>query len=355
MRVWFDVLTPKQVMFFKHAVDVLKEKDHELLCTGRNYRESVKLSKLKKFELKIVGKYGGSSKYDKLRASSSRIFDLAKEIDKFQPDLCVSFSSPEAARVTFGLGIPHITFSDSPHAFAVQRLTIPFVNYLLCPWIIPYSAWNNLGISKNQIIRYHALDPVAWIKRETRELNDRHLRKKYHLTKKNTIVIRPEESKASYMLDKNTNVNSILESIVEIFHGTTNILVLCRYQDQIRQFNEKYGNKIKVLENVVDGFELISVADIFVGGGGTMNAESALMGKPTISISPIKFYVDDYLVRTGLIHKVANSTQVVKLLGHILADNTFSFKQKNRAQRILNRMEDPTNKLMKIVDRFVTL
>jgi len=45
----------------------------------------------------------------------------------------------------------------------------------------------------------------------------------------------------------------------------------------------------------------------------------------------------------------------VKLLRHILDDNTFSFKQKNRAQRILNRMEDPTNKLMKIVDRFVTL
>ena len=29
-----------------------------------------------------------------------------------------------------------------------------------------------------------------------------------------------------------------------------------------------------------------------------MTAESALLGKPTISISPIKFYVDDYLVKT---------------------------------------------------------
>jgi predicted glycosyltransferase len=73
VRIWFDVLTPKQVMFFKHSVNLLKEKDHELLCTGRNYRECVKLSKLKKLDLKIVGKFGGSSKYDKLRASSSRI------------------------------------------------------------------------------------------------------------------------------------------------------------------------------------------------------------------------------------------------------------------------------------------
>jgi uncharacterized protein len=355
LRIWFDVLTPKQVMFFKHAVDVLKELDHEILCTGRNYSECIKLAKLKKFELKIVGKYGGSTKYDKLRASSIRIFDLAKEIEEFQADLCISFSSPEAARVTFGLGIPHITFSDSPHAYAVQKLTIPFVDYLLCPWIIPYSAWKNLGISKNQIIHYHALDPVAWISRETRTIDNGKLKKKYQLLKNNTLVIRPQESKASYLLGKESNVDNILESIIENFHNTTNILVLCRYQDQIRQFNEKFGNKIKVLKSVVDGLELLSIADVFVGGGGTMTAESALLGKPTISISPIKFYVDDYLVKTGLIHKVATPTQMVKLLRYMQSDDTFRSKQKNRAHHILNQMEDPANKLMKFIDRFVAL
>jgi predicted glycosyltransferase len=342
-------------MFFKHSVELLKEKDHEVLCTGRNYRECVKLSKLKNFELNIVGKYGGSSKYDKLRASSSRIFDLAKEIKVFQPGLCVSFSSPEAARVTFGLGIPHITFSDSPHAHAVQRLTIPFVNYLLCPWIIPYSAWTNLGISKNQIIRYHALDPVAWVRRETRNLDDAKLKRKYHVSKSNVILIRPEESKASYLIDKEGNLNNILDSIVENFNLTSDILVLCRYQDQIRLFKEKYGNKIKILQNVVDGLELISVADVFVGGGGTMTAESALIGKPTISISPINFYVDDYLVKTGLIQKTANSTQIVKLLLRMQFDDKFKIGQKNRAQRILKKMEDPADKLMKIINRFVAL
>jgi predicted glycosyltransferase len=280
---------------------------------------------------------------------------LAKEIKVFQPDLCVSFSSPEAARVTFGLGIPHITFSDSPHAHAVQRLTIPFVNYLLCPWIIPYSAWTNLGISKNQIIRYHALDPVAWVRRETRNLDDAKLKRKYHVSKSNVILIRPEESKASYLIDKEGNLNNILDSIVENFNLTSDILVLCRYQDQIRLFKEKYGNKIKILQNVVDGLELISVADVFVGGGGTMTAESALIGKPTISISPINFYVDDYLVKTGLIQKTANSTQIVKLLHRMQFDDKFKIGQKNRAQRILKKMEDPADKLMKIINRFVAL
>lgn len=342
-------------MFFKHSVDLLGEKDHELLCTGRNYRECVKLSKLKKLDLKIVGKFGGSSKYDKLRASSSRIFDLAKEIKGFEPELCVSFSSPEAARVAFGLGIPHVTFSDSPHALAVQKLTIPFVNYLLCPWIIPYSAWKNLGISKNQIIHYHALDPVAWIRTNTKLKNKKKLRSSYGIEKNHTIVIRPEESKASYLIDKKSNVNTILESIVKNFHHSSDIIVLGRYEDQIRNLKEKYGDRIKVLENVVDGMELITLADVFVGGGGTMTAESALLGKPTISISPIKFYVDTYLVKMGLIQKISHSSRIVQVLRQIQSDNKFSTEQKNRAIRILDQMEDPADKLIKIIDKFVAL
>src|SRR6185436_1274813 len=244
----------------------------------------------------------------------------------------------------------------SPHAQAVQKLTVPFVNYLLCPWIIPYSAWDNLGISRNQIVRYRALDPVAWIRKETKNIDSAKLKKKYQLSKSHTFVIRPEESKASYLIDKaNNNVNNILKSIVQNFHDTTNILVLCRYQDQIRQFKEKYDDKIRVLENVVDGLELISVADVFVGGGGTMTAESALLGKPTISISPIKFYVDDYLVKMGLIRKISNSSRIVGTINHMKSDNKFRTEQKNRAKRILDQMEDPSDKLMKIIDRFVAL
>jgi hypothetical protein len=342
-------------MFFKHSVDLLKGKDHELLCTGRNYRECVKLSRLKKLDLKIVGKFGGSSKYDKLRASSSRIFDLAKEIKEFEPELCISFSSPEAARVAFGLGIPHVTFSDSPHARAVQKLTIPLVNYLLCPWIIPYSAWKNLGISRNQIIRYHALDPVAWIRTETKLENQKKSKSKYRLEKNHTIVIRPEESKASYLIDKESNVDKILESIIVNFHDTSDIVVLGRYEDQIRHLKEKHGDKIKVPQNVVDGMELITLADVFVGGGGTMTAESALLGKPTISISPIKFYVDDYLVKMGLIRKISNSSRIVEMLHQMQYNNKFRTEQNNRAKRILDQMEDPADKLMRIIDRFVAL
>lgn len=141
LKIWFDILTPKQVMFFRRTVTLLHNSGHEVLCTSRQYREAVELAKIKKLNLVIVGSHGGADRYDKLRQSASRTFELAGTVKRFGPDVAITFSSPEGARVAFGLGIKHIGFNDSPHAEAVARLTIPLMSKLLCPWVIPYSAW----------------------------------------------------------------------------------------------------------------------------------------------------------------------------------------------------------------------
>ena len=108
---------------------------------------------------------GESERYEKLQESANRIHQLAYEIRKFEPDIAITFSSPEGARVAFGLGIKHIGFNDSPHAEAVSKLTIPLMDHLFSPWVIPYSAWALFGISKKNITRYRALDPASWLKR----------------------------------------------------------------------------------------------------------------------------------------------------------------------------------------------
>ena len=127
-------------------------KNHHVICTSRNYREVTKLAKLRKSNLIVVGKHGGAKKYDKLNASTNRINQLSKIIKDHLPDIAVSFCSPEASRVAYGLGIKHIAFSDSPHAEAVMRLSVPFVQKLLIPWIIPKKEFIKFGINKKDIL-----------------------------------------------------------------------------------------------------------------------------------------------------------------------------------------------------------
>jgi predicted glycosyltransferase len=324
-------------MFFRRAVTLLRNSGHDVLCTSRHYREAVELARIKKLDLTIVGSHGGADRYDKLRESAIRTFELAEVVKRFGPDVAATFSSPEGARVAFGLGIRHIGFNDSPHAEAVARLTIPLTKKLLCPWIIPYSAWSGYGIAKKNITRYRALDPAAWLKHdETPEVEQ----------EENSILLRLEESKASYMVDRKRGTAKMIDEFVTELWQSAKIVLLCRYQDQIAEAEARYGSKVHVLKDVVDGTTLVKSSQLFIGAGGTMTAEAALLGKPTISVVPLQFYVEKYLLKSGLVKKTVNSKSLVKLVKKMISDERYRHLQKKRAARILAWMEDPTDRIV---------
>lgn len=351
MKVWLDILTPKQVMFFKPLVDSLMEGGHDVLSTSRDYREATELARIKNLELKVVGKHGGGGKYDKLRASASRVFELAELVQAFEPDLAITFSSPEGARVSFGLGIKHFCFNDSPHATAVSKLTVPLTDLLFCPWVIPYSAWNRFGIQKSKIVRYKGLDPVAWLKRGACQPSSKPVDMIYGNGNRKNILVRLEESKAAYLTESSVKKNGylFLDSLLKSMHELANIVVICRYSDQMTKVIERYQDKVSVVGNVIDGTSAINSCDLFIGAGGTMTAEACLMGKPAISIAPISFYVEKYLLKTGLLLKAFKPTDLVKLATKTLNDPSRHSSQKQNAKLILEKMEDPIQTIMRYI------
>ena len=126
MKIWFDILTPKQVLFFEPMIKKLRKK-HSVLCTSRNYREAIQLAKIRNLKVRVIGKHGGVERYSKLNESLKRMVDLSKIVKKYSPDLTISLCSPEASRISYGLGIKHIAFSNSPHHEKVMKF---FEEYL---------------------------------------------------------------------------------------------------------------------------------------------------------------------------------------------------------------------------------
>jgi hypothetical protein len=315
-------------------------KNHKILCTSRNYREVVELSKIKNINLRLIGKHGGSTKEGKLYSSIQRMNHLLNEIVKFAPDLTISFCSPEAARISYGIGIKHIAFSDSPHAEAVMRLAVPFVQKLLIPWVIPKNEFVKYGISKENIIHYKAID-AAVIVREKSKIGKLPVNQN-----KKTIVIRPEESEAAYIRGKNKS-NSIIREISKKFENY-NILVLSRYISQKKNLKEKFSKEKILMDKVVDGKSLLNITDVFIGSGGTMTAEAALMGVPTISYHAVPNYIEEYLVRVGLVKRETDPKKISILVEKILHD-----KKDNRikAKTILSAMEDPYLKLVDVIKK----
>lgn len=346
MKIWFDVLTPKQVNFFKLVVGELKNREHDILCTSRKYREVEELAKIRGLELKIVGEHGGESLNGKLKASAERVLELADVIREFNPDALVSSSSPEASRVAFGLAIPHLGFNDSPHAEAVCRLCLPFMNKLMCPWVIPFKEFTRYGIAKNQILRYRALDPAMWIK--DGKCIYRHQDLKLDPAKK-TITFRLEESKAAYRSGIKSNSSSLLNALITYFRDC-NIVVLCRYLDQLESVSRDFGNSAIVIDRVIDGMSLLMLSDVFIGSGGTMNCEASLLGVPNMSYAMHNVYLNRFLFSKGISYKCRSANEMAKLARKMLSDERIQKMIKSKSQMLLSQMEDPKKKIIRVLE-----
>ena len=340
MKIWIDILTPKQLLFSEPIVEKLGKK-YDILCTSRKYEEVSKLAKIRHFDLVFVGKHGGGDKENKLKASIERIDKLSKKIQRFEPELVISFGSPEAARISFGLGIKHIMFCDSPHANAVMRLTLPLIQKLLIPYVIPKKEFSKYGINKKNIVQYKAIDAVVTMQRAINEK----IKSPFKNNNKKNILIRIEEEEASYT-SKSSKIIPIIQKIVNDFKDE-NIVVLGRYTKQIENLQKIMDSKVKVVKMSFDGKYLLKNTDIFIGSGGTMTAESALMGIPTISYNAVPNIVENFLVKKHLVKRETNPSKISNHIKKI-------FERKNKTnqeitKKIVKEMEDPIEKLIKII------
>src|SRR5579864_91099 len=351
MKVWIDSLTPKHALFFEPLYRELSRDVHDLLITTRTYREAVETLQLRKLPFRVIGEHGGASRIGKLLASGRRAVKLAQTIQSWQPDTAISFSSPEAARVAFGLGIPHVSANDSPHSWRVARLSIPLSRYVCSPWIFPRSVWLAFGARPDGIVSYRALDAAAWLKRH--RPNPGVLRQLSLTRDQPIIVLRTEESFASYLEGRASDEAPVIGPVVsEILRLKLDvqIVVSTRYGRQAPVLRKRFGNRIRVVDHIVDSTSLLYYSTLFIGSGGTMTVESALLGRPAISCFPgdKPLYIK-YLEKQGLVQTILSPRSIAQTTARTLVSQEKREKQQRRGTELLRRMEDPITVISRIV------
>jgi predicted glycosyltransferase len=347
-----DILTPKQFMFIPKIADRLEEKGHTVRMVSRKYREVSQLVEMMGLEVDVIGEHGGKALGDKLVASVRRIRDLVPVFIEMEPDAAVSFSSPELARVSFGLGVPHISVNDSPHAVAVAKLSLPLSQKLLTPRMIPKSAWMGYGIPEERIVQYNALDPWVWLKDFK---PDASVLDELGLSQDAPIVtVRAPEMQAAYLLDNSTRFSSIVEFVKNLkrLRDELQIVVVPRYREQIETLLGSAEGGIKVCEEVVDGPSLTYYSDVFIGAGGTMSAEAALLGIPTYSSYPGEAYlIERYLVEKGLLIRETDYGRITGGVLKILEDTAEARRtQSSKAQELVSGFEDPVDVIVREIE-----
>jgi len=95
-----------------------------------------------------------------------------------------------------------------------------------------------------------------------------------------------------------------------------------------------------------DGKILLENCDVFIGSGGTMTAESALLGVPTISYNAVPNFIEEYVVKKKLALREENPKKIVLRVEKLLSSKNLN---KKRALSEVSAMEDPFLKLSQAI------
>jgi predicted glycosyltransferase len=285
VKIWYDACTGKHVRYGAAIARRLRKSGHEVIFTTRKHPDTIALARIVGEKPIVVGKYRPATLNSRLEASANRIIQFSKLFRDNPPDVAISHQSVELCRTAFGLGVPIILTADTPHAKAVNKLTIPFARTLVVSEALPKRFLRYY--CPDSIIQFKGVDEVAWIKDlkppKTSDL------------KKLLIVVREFETKAAYAhgtVDRTSEIVKKLEAF-----GT--VILLKRYS----------GKK-----EFVDSARIVANADLVVSAGGTLAREAALQGVPSIVASKLgRTYVNKYLARKGFPILMSDSKSILSL------------------------------------------
>jgi predicted glycosyltransferase len=324
MRIWYDACTGKHVRYGTAIAQRLRKAGHKFVFTTREHPDTLPLARLLGEDPIVVGKYNPSTLFSRLEESAKRVVQFSKFFKDNPPDLAIAHQSVELCRTAFGFGVPIILTADTPHAVAVNRLTIPFAHTVIVSEALPKSFLKNYCV-KNAI-RFRGVDEVAWIKDfEPPEING--LNKPF-------IVIRQIEAKAAYARQKEESAGTLIDELGKL----GNVCFVQRYNRKGKEFRAK-----EVFE---DSASLVANADLVVSYGGTIAREAALQGIPSIAISEMaKTCVNKYLTDRGFPLFATTEGGAISYAKKYLGKR---FDMRNE----LAELENPVDKIEEVVENF---
>jgi hypothetical protein len=322
MKVWYDACTGKHVRYGGAIAQRLRKSGHKVMLTTRKHPDTLHLAKSLGETFIVVGKYDPTSPSTRLEESSNRVIEFSRMFQDDKPDVAVSSQSVELCRAAFGLGIPIILTADTPHAEAVNRLTIPLANIVITSEAIPKPLFRSYGARR--IVQFKGVDEVGWIKDYKPEMSFDYERP--------LIVVRQIESGAAYALGKNDVTVELARKLASMGH----VLFLPRYGRQ-------EDDKLMVSEDFVDSARLAAYADLVVSVGGTLAREAALQGTPSIVIREFdRIQVNDYLAKRGFPIFTVNSSDVLEYAEQYLG-------KKFDVEARLSKLENPVDLIEKLI------
>lgn len=268
MKILIDIGHPAHVHFFKGTITELLSKGHEILIVTRNKEMAIGLLKKFGFNYINIGDHKTSmpSKAFALLQFDYRILRIAL---KFKPDLLVAMGSPYLGHVSKVIHKPFISFWDTEDANLVIKLTSPFTDTICTPSCF-------LKDFGERQVRFDGYKELAYLHPDVFQPDPSVLDELNLSEDARFIIVRFISWAASHDVGLKGMKNPV--EVVKTLekYGT----VFISSEKPLGPELEKY-----ILHISPDKFHsLLAYAALYIGEGGTITTEAALLGTPAIHI-----------------------------------------------------------------------
>lgn len=301
MKIWFDISNSPHVNMFYQLIKELESDGHEVIITSRPLANTIALLDQKGLKHTTVGEHYGKSFFKKVFGYPIRVNQLRKFLKNKKIDVAISQSSFHSPVVAKLIGVPSIYTNDNEHAMGNKPAFI-CASTILIPENLAVDKIAKTGVAAKKVMQYPGVKEgiYLWSKGEAIQA-----KRKQNTSGEVKIYIRPEPQTAQYYKGK----ENFLDDTILALQDKYKIIVLPRDANQSAHYKQEKFHKTYVPDKPL-GFDAIAEdCTIFIGAGGSMTREMAILGIPTISVYQDDLLdVDSFLLSKGLMLHEPNIT-----------------------------------------------
>jgi uncharacterized protein len=342
MRILVDCTHPCDVHFFRHAIEIWRQRDHTILVTARRKDLAVDLLQRLAIEHEDLGpaRNGLLGLGIELFARTHR---LCRRVRQFQPDVMTSTAGVFIAQAGWLCRVPTVVFYDTENATLSNLLTYP-----VCTTVVtPHCYAGRVPAAKHRT--YRGYQELAYTHPRRFTPDPEHLAA-FGLTRDEPFIFMRLVSWGA--------AHDTLD------HGFTHV------EDAIREL-ERFGRVVISAEGPLPPglgahrlsgplehvFHVLAFARLYIGESATMASESATLGTPAIFVSTTgRGYTDDQEKRYGLTYtfrdrRTAQRDAVAKAID-ILSDPDSKARWARKREQMLADTIDVTEHVVTLVESY---
>lgn len=301
MRVWIDLSNSPHPLLFAPVARRLEQLGHEVGVTARDNAQTLELTLERWPDAEIIGGQSPRSRAGKVHAIGDRVRLLARWAKQFDADVALSHNSYAQIVAARLLGLSVVTAMDYEGQPA-NHLGFRLAHTVLLPEALRGSGVERQGASARRTRFYDGFKEELYLgdfKPDAAVLDevggaDR---------ERPLVVLRTPPSRASYHQFESPLFAAAIERLGR--ERDLRCVALVRHAEQRSALESLGCPNLLIPEHAIDSRSLMYHADLFIGAGGTMTREAALMGVPTFTVfAGERAAVDRELERRGCLRRL---------------------------------------------------